>query len=139
MKVTMLMALILSQGCVGSWLPDPFSQVREKELDELINKSENLKALAEVCAELGRIQEFKLLRRSISKDGSELYYYFSSEKPFPAASQLFSDYFSQRGWVRQDRSQVARAEFYRNEKLAIDIQYGGIGDAEYGITCSPSK
>lgn len=132
-------AAMISAGCFVKSLPDPFSYGREERLDELISKSERLTELANLCADLGSVQGFKLLRRSLAKDGSELYFYFNSDKPFSAASELFSKYFYQMGWERLKESRTARMEYYGARDLKVDIQYGGIGDAEYGITCAKTK
>lgn len=122
-------------GCRGV---DPFISGREDRLDEIINRDARLLKLAEICSELGSIQDFKLLRRSIAKDGSALFYYYRSSKSFPDASAEYSKFLAGNGWKLTNNSGLGRLEFYRKNGLIVDIQYGGIGDAEYGITCGGS-
>lgn len=134
-----MIVLLMSFGfsaCFVRSLPDPLAEQREQQLDEFINKNETLKQLDTLCKEVGAVQRFKLIRRSISRDASELYLYFETGIPHIQTSNNYAPYFRDQAWMRDERSQVGRTEVFRKDDVMITIQYGGIGGgADIGITC----
>lgn len=133
--IVLLMSFSFS-ACFVRSLPDPFAEQREQHLDEFINKNERLKQLDSLCKEIGDVQKFKLTRRSISRDATELYFYFETGISHLQASNNFAPYFRDGAWDRDERSRVGKAEFFKKGDITINIQYGGIsGGADIGITC----
>jgi len=142
MKIFKQCCLILTiflavSGCFVQSLPDPFAEQREKRLDDLINKNERLKRLNDLCQDIGSSNRLRLVRRSVAKDDSELYFYFKAGIPYVQISNNLAAYFREKAWTRQDHSRVASAEFFRKDGLAVTIQYGGIGGGiDLGVTCT---
>lgn len=139
--ILIVIAVVIIAGCFTRNLApiNSLNETREKELDEIISRNEDLKILADICTQLGSLQDFKLLRRSMSTHGEpELYFYFRSDKQFPEASKTFSTFLEQNSWRLLEESRLGKLEYYRKDNLEVNIQYGRIGDAEYGITCAKS-
>jgi hypothetical protein len=113
-----------------------YDEEKEKRLDELISKNEELRLLAKVCQGLGSLRNFKLLSRSIATHGPpELYYYYHSDLPFSETTPVFTSFLESDGWRAFENSSMNPTIAFRKDSFIVIIQHGGIGEAEYGITC----
>ena len=123
---------MLSTSCV---VTNKLDDLNSEQVEKEIARNPKFGEFAAICGKLGALDDFRLVRKSIGKDGSELYYYFQSSVRKSQASEAFSAYLLRDGWSRLDQAGTGRMEVYKRNDLRVTIQYGGLTGADYGITC----
>lgn len=113
--------------------------LREVEIDKSIEKSERLKALASVCKELGDLENFELISRAMSThEPDALYYYYRSEKPFAEVNAILLRFANDNDWSPFDNPSINPTIGIEKKGIRVILQYGGMREAQYGITCQIS-
>ncbi len=132
-----LTALLISfgtQGCVTS--KGINSDASEARLERQIQGSSDLQALARICGDLGDLRGFVLRRRERNTHGRPaLYYYFNSPLSLDQTVGDFKNFFEAGGWQRIDAPIFPRSLAFQKDETRVTIQYGGMREADYGITC----
>jgi hypothetical protein len=114
-----------------------YEKERERRLDEIINKNPDLQDLADVCRQLGSLQNFELLKRGMATHGRPaLYYYYRSTISFQDSSKIFSPYREKAGWHSIENLSVNPTMGFQKGDLRVVIQHGGMDEADYGLTCA---
>ena len=68
-------------------------------------------------------------------DEPAVYYYYRSSLPFSAASGPIAGFMQQNGWHSVTNRSMNYTIAFEKDDLRTVVQYGGMGDADYGITC----
>lgn len=142
-SLVIFISFLVFTGCFVRNIPSvnavvrSYDQAKEKRINEFIKQSEIHQKLGSVCGELGALQNFELAGRDIATHGSpELYYYFRSKASLTDTRRILSQYLEKRGWHEIESLSMNYTFAYQKDDLRVVVQYGGIGDADYGITCS---
>jgi len=139
----LLWLVLLALLCIGCRIPlpdsmrDGFDRTKEERLDHRIKEDPELSSLATLCSSIGELQNFKLLWRSASSHGKELHYYYASDiKPIDAAREIARN-LDQNGWHTESNlsQHYSLFAFIKGQQM-ITVQYGGMGEADYGISCT---
>lgn len=128
-----ILLLVLTLSCSPLRKLD---ELREREIDIAIERSNELKALASVCRELGDLEGFELLSRGRSTHGPDaLYYYYRSEKHLTDVNMILHRFAVDNGWSPLDNSSINPTTAIEKNGTRVILQHGGMGTAQYGITC----
>lgn len=140
--VFLSLVVATSSGCLLKKIPavnsqlNKYNQLRQRQIDKEIEGNEDYQRLALICGEIGSHQQFELLRRDMSVHGAPaVYYYYRSSLPFSMASAAITGLMERDGWHGVNNRSMNYTMAFEKDDLRIVVQYGGMGDADYGITC----
>jgi len=139
----LVVSFCLSQmGCFLQKVPvineqlERAEKAKQAEIDSAISKNAELRSLAATCSTLGSLKSFKLIGRDIYSHGKAgLSYYYASEESYDDTYRTLSAYLSSNGWHSIESLSVNRTFAFQKDDMRVTVQYGGIGTADYGITC----
>jgi len=144
--LNLLLICVGQSGCLFRNIPIINSQIetyekgKQERQNELISKNPDLQTLAKICEQLGSLQNFKLLSREMSSHSRPaLYYYYDSNISYTDTFKTFSAFLEQDGWHSTENVSINSTFSYQKDDWRVIVQYGGMRDAEYGLTCEKAS
>jgi hypothetical protein len=120
---------------------DDLERAREDRLSEIISQDDDLRNLANGCEQAGAVLNFKLIRRSATSnvDSRSLHYYYQSDAKLQHSFKAISQFLEAREWHPMENLSMNYTLAYQKSDQRVIVQHGGMGDADYGITCQKIK
>jgi len=145
LTILALIVLVVVSGCIRQ---NPlFRKIAEREdakrikyTDEAVAKSPELQELDRLCTkQIPLFTGFSPNGRFAGPTTKiELYYFYRSSATYAQVKTFYVNYFSQNGWTltRQKEDGWGPSEFeFAKQPHKIIISHGGLGDADYAISC----
>jgi len=113
-----------------------YDEFQQRDVNKTIQGDENFRRVAAICDEIGDNEQFELLERQISGHGNPaVFYYYRSSIPMSDGFKNVSDFMKLNGWHSIENLSMNHSLGFQKDDFRVIVQYGGMGDAEFGITC----
>ena len=151
-RILIVLTLILLLGFNGCVRNNPvFRKLAEhedakriKHTDEEVAKSPELQEIDRLCTKtIPLFGGFIPNGRFAGPTGkTELYYFYRSPAAYAQVKPFYLDYFSKNGWTltRQKENGWGPDELeFAKQPYRIIISHGGLGDADYALSCEKTS
>lgn len=121
-------------------------ELKDEDANTLIQKSESLRRLHEICSQIPRPPVFKLSEKRLSGNAvtSLIIYRYDSDMPFAEVYETFSRWFEQNGWNFDgpiDTNVLMDTRYFQFHKdgTTVSIEKVPFPNADYSLSCSRGK
>ena len=140
LKIALLVvfAIVLLIGVVQFACTD----LTPEEVEERIQKSENLRNLDRFCSDLPKPYDFKLKFKTLGGNSftSAISYWFWTDQPFFQIKEFYKQHLESDGWKmtelwEEEMSPLPKYIRFEKERFRISIERVGAKTAKYSLYC----
>lgn len=108
-----------------------------EQAERAIEKDPILREMDRVCTQIPLPPDFTLIRKGGLDDRVvTISYYYISDTPYEVSRSLWNEYFSRESWDGPiEKDSFPKELRYSNSEYEIQIYFGGMGKAQYSISC----